>query len=314
MFSKLVVILVGITFCAAAAANAPLQNTQAPGWWRMRLGHFEITALSDGSSPLPAGHVLTHIEPNVTAAALRGAFLSDLVETSINAYLINTGSRLVLIDTGAGSSLGPRHGKLLANLQAAGYSPGQVDEIYITHMHGDHVGGLVAANQLVFPNATVRASRQDADFWLSKEKMAAAPEAMRPQFQQAMRAISPYASAGKFKPFDGQVALVPGITARPAGGHTPGHTVYMIESDGQKLLVMGDLVHIAAVQFANPSATVQFDTDSEAAASTRKAIFEEASAQEYWIAGAHLSFPGIGHIRVSEVHYAFVPANYTSAP
>lgn len=306
--------MVGIAFWSAVDAKAPIQMTQAPGYFRLRLGHFEVTALSDGSSPLPAKQLLTNVKPDAVTSALRDSFVDDPVETSINAFLINTGGHLVLIDAGFGSLRGPRHGKLLANLQAAGYSPDQVDEIYITHMHADHVGGLTIGNKLAFPNATVRTSRQDADFWLSKEKMAAAPEAMRSHFEGAMSTINAYASAGKFKPFDGQTALVLGIIARPAVGHTPGHTIYLIESDGQKLLVIGDLVHVAAVQFPDPSVTFRFDVDSAAAASTRKVVLAEASAQGYWIAGAHLSFPGIGHIRAGDAGYAFVPVNYTSAP
>src|SRR3982074_2489905 len=124
-----------------ANAGAPLQSTQSPGYYRTQIGAFEITALSDGSSPLPfpAKQLLVNVTPDEVAATLKDSFLEDPVETSINGFLVNTGTRLILIDTGAGPLLGPRHGRLLGNLRAAGYKPEQVDEVYLTHMHGDHV-------------------------------------------------------------------------------------------------------------------------------------------------------------------------------
>jgi glyoxylase-like metal-dependent hydrolase (beta-lactamase superfamily II) len=282
----------------------------------MQVGAFEITALSDGSSPLPfpAKQILVNVASEEVAASLKRSFLEDPVETSINGFLVNTGTRLILIDTGAGSLLGPRHGRLMGNLRAAGYTPEQVDEVYLTHMHGDHVGGLVIDGARAYPNATVRAARQEAEFWLNEARMAAAPPALRMHFQAAMAGIGPYEKAGRFKPFDGETALIPGVTARPGPGHTPGHTIYVVENNGQQLLVVGDLVHVAAVQFSNPSATVQFDIDHSLAVSTRKTIFADASDHRYWLAGAHVAFPGIGHIRADGMGYMFVPANYGAGP
>ncbi len=305
------VMVAAIQACNAAA---PMQKIQAPGFYRMILGQFEITALSDGGSPLPVSQMLRGVDPGRLTASLRDAFLDDPVETSVNAFLINTGSKLVLIDTGAGTLLGPRQGKLLANLRASGYLPEQVDEIDITHMHGDHVGGLSANGKPVFPNAVVRASRQDAEFWLDERRMRAAPESMRVHFEAAMNAIGPYARLGRFKPFDGETVLQPGITARPAPGHTPGHTVYVVESGGSKLLVIGDLIHLGAVQLANPAITVQYDVDPRMAARTRESVLAEAAHERYWVAAAHLPFPGMGHLRASGTGYVLVPVNYSSLP
>jgi glyoxylase-like metal-dependent hydrolase (beta-lactamase superfamily II) len=151
----------------SAHAAAPLAKTQPPGFYRMMLGDFEITALSDGTIPLPVDKLLTNTSPAKVKKALERWYLKEPVDTSVNAYLINTGAKLVLVDAGAGTLFGPTVGKLASNLQAAGYRPEQVDEVYITHMHGDHVGGLMAGDKLAFPNATVRADRHDADFWLS---------------------------------------------------------------------------------------------------------------------------------------------------
>ena len=138
-------------------------------------------------------------------------------------------------------------GRLLSNLQASGYSPDQVDEIYVTHMHTDHIGGLMRDGKPAFINATVRADVREADHYLSQSRMIAAPADEREDFESAIAILAPYVAARKFKPFDGEVELVPGIRARPAPGHTPGHTIYVVESNGEKMVVWGDLMHVAAI-------------------------------------------------------------------
>jgi len=140
-------------------------------------------------------------------------------------------------------------------------------------MHADHVGGVAANGQVVFPNAIIRADKREGEFWLSKESLDKAPEAMKGFFQGAQASMKPYVEAGKYKPFDGAGELVPGIRAVSTYGHTPGHTMYMVESKGQKLAVWGDLMHVAAVQFAEPAVTIQFDSDTKRAAPQRKKAY-----------------------------------------
>ena len=171
-------------------AEVPMVKTQAPGFYRLMLGDFEITALSDGTNTLSALRLLQGDSARI-AEVLGRRFLTDPVETSHNGYLINTGGKLVLIDPGAGTMLGPTTGDLINNLRAAGYRPEQVDEIYITHLHTDHVGGLITGGQRAFPNAIVRINKRDADYWLSEANMRAAPEASRRFFQAAMAAVNP---------------------------------------------------------------------------------------------------------------------------
>ena len=265
---------------SAAHAAAPQVKTSAPGFYRMMLGEFEITALSDGTVALPVDKLLTNTTPGQVDQALKAAFVKAPLETSVNAYLINTGAKLVLVDTGAAGLFGPTLGKLLTNLKAAGYQPEQVDAIVITHMHPDHVGGLMAGDKPAFPNATVHADQHDADLWLSQTNLDKAPADAKGFFQGAMASVNPYVQAGKFKPFQGNTELVPGVRAQAAPGHTPGHTVYVVESGGQKLVLWGDLMHVAAVQFAQPSVTIQFDTDSKAAAVTTGIERGECGAAE----------------------------------
>lgn len=295
----------------SALAAAPAVKTSAPGYYRMMLGEFEITALNDGTVDLHTEKLLTNTTPARVRAALARAYLKDPVEASFNAFLINTGTKLVLIDTGAASLFGPTLGKLTSNLKAAGYQPEHVDEIYITHMHLDHVGGLMDGDKLAFPNAIVRADRREADFWLSEKNMAAAPEAVRDFFKGAIASVKPYVAAGKFKPFDGATELVPGIRAIPAPGHTPGHTIYAIESKGERMIAWGDLLHVAAVQFPNPSVTIQFDVDSKTAMPQRKKNFADAAKRGYYVAASHIAFPGIGRLRADGTGYDWIPTNYT---
>jgi glyoxylase-like metal-dependent hydrolase (beta-lactamase superfamily II) len=304
------------TFAAPtlALAEAPMAKSQAPGWYRMKLGSFEVTALSDGTVKLPVDKLLTNVKPATVEQLLARSYLKAPVETSVNAYLVNTGSKLVLIDAGAAGLFGPTLGRLMAHLKASGYTPEQVDEIYVTHMHADHVGGLVADGKPAFPNATVRAHVKEGDFWLSTANMDKAPADAKGFFQGAMASLNPYVAAGKFKPFDGETELVPGIRAVPATGHTPGHTVYAVESEGNKLVVWGDLMHVASVQFVQPAVTITFDSDSKAAAPQRIKHYADAAKKGYFVAVAHISFPGIGQLRADGKGYDWVPANYVSAP
>jgi glyoxylase-like metal-dependent hydrolase (beta-lactamase superfamily II) len=312
-----------VTFSLAAAlvagtsvalAAAPMQKTQSAGFYRMTLGDFEVTALSDGTVKLPMRDLLTNTTPAKIDKALAKAFITNPIETSVNGYLINTGTKLVLIDTGAAGLFGPTLGNLVANLKAAGYAPEQVDEIYITHMHADHVGGLMSGGVIAFPNAIVRADKADADFWLSEANLNAAPKESKGFFQGAQASLNPYVAAGKLKTFEGNVELVPGVRSQASHGHTPGHNVFMVESKGEKLAIWGDLMHVAAVQFSDPAVTIKFDSESKNAAKERAKAYADAAKNGYLVAVTHISFPGIGRVRkdAGARGYSWVPVNYTS--
>lgn len=308
MFKRLLPATLALAlFSTTALAAGPQLKGQAPGWYRLQLGDFEITALSDGSIDLPVDELLQQPRP-LTQKTLQRAYLGLPLETSVNAYLVNTGTKLVLVDTGTAGLFGPTAGRMLANLKAAGYAPEQVDEIVVTHMHGDHIGGAAAA---VFPNATLRLDKRDSDFWLTPERVAKSGDGGK----AIAGIVKGFEDAGRFKPFDGSqsgVEIVPGVKAFPAYGHTPGHSNYVAESKGQKIMFWGDLMHVAAVQFPNPAVTVQFDTDPKAARPAREKAYAAAAKEGYYVAVTHVSFPGIGHLRANGKGYDWLPLNYST--
>jgi glyoxylase-like metal-dependent hydrolase (beta-lactamase superfamily II) len=315
------VILVAPAWAAAAQVRA-----QAPGFYRMMLGDFEITALLDGTHPFPAAEVLT--KAKVGAPGVRSKLFQDYAdeardllaasdltaptEGSINAFLVNTGSKLVLIDSGAGTLYGACCGHLIENLRASGYTPEQVDEVLLTHLHADHAGGIAPGGIAAFPNAVIRSSKLDADYWLDDANERAAPDFLRPMFEGDKASLKPYIAAGRYLPFEGEQEMVPGIRSVPLPGHTPGHTSYAVVSRGQKLLVWGDVVHVAAVQFSDPAVTVKYDSDEDEAELDRKRIFSDAAKGKYWIGAAHITFPGLGHVGVRNGAFVWVPTDYTT--
>ncbi|WP_454878669.1 MBL fold metallo-hydrolase [Serratia inhibens] len=311
MFWKRYLLGAALTIMALqATAAAPQVKTPSPGFYRIMLGSYEVTALSDGVIRLPVDKLLLNSTPQQIAEGLAEHHQSQPVATSINAYLINTGSKLVMIDAGAGKLLGNGLGQLVTHLRAAGYQPEQVDEIYLTHMHLDHLGGLTENGQARFPNALVRVSQQDADFWLSEKRLKQAKAEDKANFENAIAAIKPYQAAGHFKPFSNDGELSPGIAAFAAHGHTPGHSVYQVTSQGKKLLLMGDLIHVAAVQFAHPQVAISFDSDPKAAVVQRLRVFGDSARQSELVGAAHLSFPGLGYLNKQGEGYNWVPLDY----
>ncbi|RUO55453.1 MBL fold metallo-hydrolase [Pseudidiomarina homiensis] len=282
----------GIVASASAVADDH-QLGQAPGYYRMNVGDFVVTALNDGTSDM-AAHKLLHWDEDKIRAALAEHFMESPVEGSINGFLVDTGKQQILIDTGMGKGVRPSLGKLTDHLAAAGYSVADVDAVYITHFHGDHVSGLVNDGERVFPNAKVYVHERDADA------------------ESAQAKYAPYKAANAFVTFADGESPHDGITINPTPGHTPGHSVYHVESGGQTMVVWGDTLHVAGVQFAHPEVTIQYDSVPEQARAQRLKLFKMIADNEYWVAGAHIAFPGIGRLKKENDGYRWVPANYTT--
>lgn len=292
---------------AESFAAAPRASVEAPAFYRLMLGDFVVTVLWDGTTARQFDRIMS--KPAVILETYARDHQSLPVEMSINTFLIHTGPKLVLVDTGGGGYVGPRAGRLLANMRAAGYLPEQIDAILITHMHPDHIGGLVDGERRVFPNALIHFDRRDLDYWLGPAP-AGTPPARQAMFDHAHASVDPYSAAGMLRPFQGATELYPGIRAVPAPGHTPGHTAYRVESQGKVLLLWGDIVHSAETQFLDPEIAIQFDTSPGDAIQTRERLFAELALNGNLVGGNHITFPGLGHVGTDGKIYSWIQLPY----
>jgi glyoxylase-like metal-dependent hydrolase (beta-lactamase superfamily II) len=287
-----------IAFCLIVLAPAALADA-APGYARTTVGAFKVTALRDGSIDLVLDAYKGLPAAEIKALAERsGELKSSGLPTSVNAYLVDTGAHKILVDAGNAHCYGWALGGLEGNLRAAGYRPEQIDLVLLTHLHGDHVCGLVQDGKKLFPNATIYAAQEEADAWLED-----APQTDITA-KQARETLALYGKA--FHTFHTGAQLAPGVTIVPAHGHTAGHTAYRFRSKGQSLLVWGDIVHCPPVQFLHPEVSVRSDTAPAEAIATRQALFAQTAKDDTLVAGAHLPFPGLGHLRREGDGYAWV--------
>jgi glyoxylase-like metal-dependent hydrolase (beta-lactamase superfamily II) len=291
-------------------AKAPFAGVQAAGVYRLKVGGFEVTVLSDGWLPLETK--LFTGSADSAGTSLESAFLpKDNIPTAVNEWLVNTGDKLILVDTGTSNVFAPTLGRMAKNLAAAGVDPAAVDMVIVTHLHPDHAAGLLTTDKkIAFPNATVHVAEAEYAFWTSAEIYAKAPDEFKPFFDLARNSIKPYVDAGKVERFNDRAEFVPGITASAAPGHTMGHTMVRLSSGKSELLLWGDIVHNAALQFAEPERAISFDTDQALAIATRKRVFDMTATDRLLIAGAHLPFPGVGHVTKAATGYTYVPVEW----
>jgi len=297
--------LAALAAAPAAFAKAPLAGGTALSAHRMKLGNFEVTTLLDGFIDINPAVLIGDadlIKRHLEAAGLWGS----PIRTAVNTFLVNTGDKLVLVDCGGAKMLGPTAGRLPQALAQMGVEPGMVDEVYITHMHGDHLHGAVTPEGAkLFPNAVLRIAQADVDFWGSAAVEAAAPADQKGRFVAAKRALAAYGD--RLQPFEPGAELTPGIRSVKAAGHTPGHTCYMVSSGNARLLLLGDTLHVAPVQFPRPEITVGFDSSRDDARATRRALFEMAARENILIGAVHLPFPGIGRLREKDGAFSYEP-------
>lgn len=293
----------------AARATVPASGVQVAGVYRRKLGTIEVTSLLDGY--IDVGNQLwTGIAPEMVDSAIVEAFLDNpaAIRIGITSYLLNTGDRLILVDSGSADLFGPSAGRFLENLATAGVDPAQVDDILVTHMHPDHIGAMVNGTVATFPKAAVHVSATDLDYWTSDDNRAAAPDFARPWFDRALAVKAAYGE--RVSTFSGNATVLPGITAEPLPGHTPGHTGFRVNSDGKELLIWGDACGVAAVQFRHPEAGLVFDVDEETGRATRKRLLDMAATDRVLAAAAHLPFPSFGHVARTGDAYAWEPEEW----
>lgn len=299
-----------LTISLPAFAKSGPVTAQISGAQHFNVGDITVSALADGSIDLdPSMFPMAGKEE--LQAALKRAFMGDngKIRSAVNAYVARVGDRTVLIDSGGGNLMGPSMGMLGSQLTAAGIAPADVDVLAITHLHPDHIGGLVGADgKPVFPNATMLVHETEIGFWRDDAIRAQAPDAVKAFFDMARKALDAY--KGKTTPFSKDGEVLAGVQAMHLPGHTPGHTGFNLVSGDQNLLIWGDLVHAPALQFGHPEWSISFDVDPDMARATRAKIFDQANADRLRVAGMHLLFPGVGYVRKEASAYDFVPAQW----
>ena len=293
----------------AAQAEVPMAATMPAAFKRFKLGDYEITVLSDGHRlvPNPQSIFGTNTSQEEVEALLQQNYLPvDQMQFTFAPTLINTGNELILFDTGNGE--GGREGgvgQALANLKAAGYTPDQVTHVVITHMHPDHIGGMMEGDAPAYPNAAYVTGQAEYDFWSSDDRMGTPAERV---YSMVKAKVAPFAEKMTFIGDGGTVAS--GITGMNAFGHTPGHMVYTVESGGRTMLIPADTANHFVLSLQKPEWEVSFDADKAAAAASRKKVFDMIATDRLPFIGYHMPFPSVGYVEQMDGGYRFIPETY----
>ena len=296
---------------APAAAAASAAGTATPGVYRYRIGTFELTALYDGIWYRPiTDQFIRNAAFSEVEHALDAAFMPhDRLATPFTTLIVNTGQKLVLLDTGTGGQIAPSAGVLRDNLAAAGIDPKAVDAIVISHFHPDHINGIKDKdNELIFPNAEIMVPGPEWAYWMDDANLNAAPAELKLTFRNQRRIFTDIAR--QVTQFEPGKDVAPGIVTLPAPGHTPGHTVFAIHSGDQSLMVLSDTAQHPAVFARHPDWQAAFDIDGAAAVATRKRLFDRAAADRMLVTGYHFPFPACGHLVKTASGYEHVPVEW----
>lgn len=293
-----------------AHAAAPLSHEQAPAFYRSRIGDIELTAVSDGYGTFPkiAGFVHNASDAEVSAALAEQFLPTDRVQIPFTTLVVNTGGRLVLIDTGNGDLAAPTSGTWMRNFRAAGFTPEAVDMIILSHFHGDHVNGVrLKDGTAVFPHAEIKVSAPELAFWMNDDHMAQASSAlMKANFAITRRVISPIAKDLTVYKWGDEVA--PGIVALAAPGHTPGHTMFAITSGDARFMAVSDITNVPALFVRHPDWAVLFDQDPDTARLTRHRVLDMVASERMQVGFYHAPFPATGFVTREGKGYNLVPA------
>jgi glyoxylase-like metal-dependent hydrolase (beta-lactamase superfamily II) len=268
-----------------------------------RIGAIEVIPLWDG--PLPSSiEKIPDPAQRGKAEALIAKAGPDSLTMEVYGFLLKLGDRFALIDTGSGRLMGADLGKLRNALAGLGVAPASIDHVFMTHVHRDHFGGLADdQGKAAFPNAELVLHEKEAAFWLDNT-INDVPERARRHFDVTVQFLSLYKDRiRRVKDNDG----IPGVSAHLAPGHTPGHTCWLVQSEGQSILAWGDLIHIAAIHLPAPDIAMEYDLDPAVAKQSRLRVLDWVATDKIPVAGAHLPAPGIGAIVRSASNYAYEP-------
>ena len=304
-------LIAGATLAAASApaqAAAPPSGKPAPSIYRYRVGSFEVTALYDGVwyRPIDEKFVRNADYADVRQAMSDAYMPTEKLATPFTLLLVNTGTKLILLDTGTGGQIAATAGSFGENLVAAGIDPKSIDTIVISHFHPDHINGIKTKdNGLIFPNAEIMVPEAEWAFWNDDANLNAAPAGLKTAFHNVRRIFADIAKdVTHYAP--GKV-VAPGIETVAAPGHTPGHTVFAIQSGNDALMVLSDTTQHPALFARHPDWQPQFDIDGAVAVETRKALLDRAAADRMLVTGYHFPFPACGHIIKRGNGYEHVP-------
>ena len=297
----------------ALAQPAPAARIGNAGHYRFQIGDIAATVISDGNIGGPPTVYASDAPEVELEAVLRNAFLpTDFMTLNLNALLLEIGGRRVLLEAGAGATMGPNGGRLFDHLRALGLSADDIDVVVVSHTHPDHVGNLrTVEGGRAFPRARVLAPRADWAFFVEGEPdlsyMPVSTE-FRQRFAANIRqSLQPVADGIEL--YDAGTELLPGLTTLPAAGHTPGMSAFLVHSGSDQLLLTADLAYHPVINIDRPWRPGP-DRDQEAAAAVRRRIFDRAAADRLLVLGFHYPFPGLGRILKTDRGFAWVPAGW----
>ncbi len=305
--------LLGVADAAAAGCQPQASGRANAGTYRFQVGDIAATVLSDGTIGGPPRVYAGDAPVAELEEALRRAFLpSDFMTLNLNALLLEMGGRRILLEAGAGQTMGPKGGRLFENLRAIGLSAQDIDMVVVSHTHPDHVGNLrTAEGGKAFPRARILAPRADWAFFVTGEpdlSYMPVPADFRQRFAANIkRSVQPV--AGEIELYEPGTEIVPGLTTLPAAGHTPGMATFLVQSGQDQVLLTADLAYHPVVNIDRPWRPGP-DRDPETAAAARRRIFDRAAADRLLVLGFHYPFPGLGRILRTDAGYAWIPAGW----
>jgi glyoxylase-like metal-dependent hydrolase (beta-lactamase superfamily II) len=323
MLSRRGVVAGAVAVAASAAvgplhAAAPPTGNQAPGFYRYRVGDIEITVVNDGVSRMPiTDDFVANASKDQVNAALEAAFLEkDFYAGPYNPIVINTGSRLAVVDTGTSEAAYKAskglNGRFLINLAAAGIDASAIDAVIVSHYHGDHINGLLKADgALAFPKAEILVPAAEHKFWMDDGEMSRASTPRVVVGFKNVRRVMAGEVLKRVRTYEWDKEVIPGVTAVGTPGHTPGHTSHVVASGSKSVYVQADVTHAPFLFARNPGWHIMLDVEPVAAEATRRKVYDMLVAERMLVQGFHYPFPSVGHVEKSGTGYREVLVNWS---
>jgi glyoxylase-like metal-dependent hydrolase (beta-lactamase superfamily II) len=314
LFAGATALAAGAVLPQAARAAAPQAGKQAAGYYRYKVGAIEITVVTDGANrfAIPDGFVANASKEQINAALAANFMEQGFFTGPYNPIVINTGTKLALVDTGTSeATLGPSKGatgQLMTNLAAAGIDAGAIDTVIISHYHGDHINGLLKADKsLAFPNAEILVPAAEHQYYMDDGNMSRAPKGRIEGVFQNVRRVMSGDVLKRLRTYEMNKDVIPGVLAVPTPGHTPGHTSHVVSSGNSKVYVQADVTHAPFLFVRNPGWHPFYDQDPVMAEATRRKVYDMLSAEKMLVQGFHYPFPSHGYVEKTGTGYREIP-------